>query len=165
MTPKDGRDSQGDPADGKTLDGGVEAPAQPRTARRLRAKPLTARRAARLIAGFTLVATLAAGAFAWLIDRQDFPTLGTGLWWAIQTVTTVGYGDVTPKHTEGRVIATIVMLVGIGFLAVITATITATFIESARERFTGSADNRILEELEQISARLAILEARDRPER
>lgn len=103
----------------------------PRTAKRLLAKPLTAGRAARLIAEFTLLATLAGGTLAWLLDRDDFPTLGTGLWWSLQTVTTVGYGDVTPSHTEGRVIATIVMLAGIGFLAVITASITATFVENA----------------------------------
>jgi voltage-gated potassium channel len=133
--------------------------ATPRAVRRLTAKPLTAKRAARLIAEFTLALTLGAGTLAWLLDRDDFPTLGTGLWWALQTVTTVGYGDVTPTHTEGRVIATVVILAGIGFLAVITAAITASFVEKARERMTGSADDEIARQLKQISARLAALEA------
>jgi voltage-gated potassium channel len=115
-----------------------------------------------MIAEFTLVATLAGGTLAWLIDREDFPTLGTGLWWALQTVTTVGYGDVTPTHPEGRVIATLVMLAGIGFLAVITASITATFVESARERVMGSSEAEVARELKEISARLAALEATQR---
>ncbi len=80
-----------------------------RTSRHILGKPPTARRAARLIAEFTLLATPAGGFFAWLIDRAHFPTPGTGLWWAVQTVTAVAYGDVTPKHAEGRVIATLVM--------------------------------------------------------
>jgi len=137
----------------------------PRTARRLVTKPLTARRAARMIGEFTLLATLAGGTLAWLIDREDFPTLGTGLWWALQTVTTVGYGDVTPIHTEGRVIATVVMLAGIGFLAVITASITAKFVEKARERVMGAEDSTVARELKEISARLAALEARQNKER
>jgi voltage-gated potassium channel len=113
-----------------------------------------------MIAEFTLLATLAGGTLAWLIDREDFPSLGTGLWWALQTVTTVGYGDVTPSHTEGRVIATLVMLAGIGFLAVITASITATFVENARERLLDEGESDVVRELKEISARLAALEAR-----
>jgi voltage-gated potassium channel len=138
----------------------ADAPKMPRAARQLLSRPLTAGRAARLIAEFTLLATLAGGTLAWLIDREDFPSLGTGLWWSLQTVTTVGYGDVTPSHTEGRVIATLVMLAGIGFLAVITASITATFVENARERFMGQGESEVARELKQISARLAALEAR-----
>lgn len=139
-------------------------PVQPpsRSARRLLGKPLTARQAARMIAGFTLLVTLTSGTLGWLLDREDFPTLGTGLWWALQTVTTVGYGDVTPQHTEGRVIAALAMLAGIGFLAVITASVTATFVENARSRYRRSADREIAQELRQINARLARIEERQR---
>ena len=148
------------------MTGVVPAQKMPRSARRLLAKPLTARRAARMIAGFTLVATVAGGLLAWILDRGDFPSLGTGLWWALQTVTTVGYGDVTPKHAEGRVIAAIVMLAGIAFIAVITASITATFVENARRRLALDEENdlapnldRIASELQAINARLDRLEA------
>lgn len=140
-------------------------PETPPIARRLLDRQLTARRAARMIAAFTLAATLAGGTLAWLIDRDDFPTLGTGLWWALQTVTTVGYGDVTPSHTEGRVIATIVMLAGIAFLAIITASITATFVENARERYTKSGDTDILCQLQEINERLAAIEGRQGEQR
>jgi voltage-gated potassium channel Kch len=57
------------------------------------------------------------------------------MWWGIQTVTTVGYGDVTPAHWSGRLIAAVVMLYGIAFLAIVTAAITSTFVaRAARER-------------------------------
>jgi voltage-gated potassium channel Kch len=65
-----------------------------------------------------------------MFDHQESPTIGRGLWFALQTVTTVGYGDVTPKHSDGRLIGAVVMLTGIGSLAVITASVTASLIES-----------------------------------
>ena len=46
------------------------------------------------------------------------------MWWAMQTVTTVGYGDVTPRHTSGRIVAVFVMLEGIAFLTIVIAAIT-----------------------------------------
>jgi voltage-gated potassium channel len=72
-----------------------------------------------------------------------------GVWWAITTVTTVGYGDTFPVTTTGRILAVIVMFVGIGFVAVLTA--------AAAERFMRT-DRRELEaverRLEEISKRL-----------
>jgi voltage-gated potassium channel len=56
-----------------------------------------------------------------------------GLWWAIVTITTVGYGDIVPKTDAGRVIAVVVMIVGIGFLAILTGAIAERFIHHARE--------------------------------
>jgi hypothetical protein len=58
-----------------------------------------------------------------------------------------------------------VMLAGIGFLAVITASITATFVENARRRWGGQVDSEVARELKEISARLARLEARQEEDR
>jgi hypothetical protein len=96
--------------------------------------PETPRRAALQIASTTVVIALAGGILAWVLDRRDFPSLGEGLWWSLQTVTTVGYGDVVPHTTEGRVIGGVVMLTGVAFIAVITSAVTAMLIESARQR-------------------------------
>ena len=120
-------------------------------------KPLTARRAAAIIAGYTFAITVAGGVVAWLTNRDDFPSLGIGLWWSLQTVTTVGYGDVVPTSTGGRVIGSIVILSGIGFVTVITAAVTAALIESARERRVPPRD--LSEQLDEISARLRAIEA------
>lgn len=122
-------------------------------------KRLTARRAAALIAVFTLLTTIIGGVLAWILDRADFPSLGSSLWWAVQTVTTVGYGDVTPSHTQGRVIATVVMLAGIAFLAVVTASITAALVENARAGRRASEEKESIRHLKEIDDRLARLEA------
>jgi voltage-gated potassium channel len=92
-------------------------------------------------------------------DEQNFPNIGDGLWWAVQTVTTVGYGDLVPTSTTGRLIAALVMIGGIGFLTVITAAITSTFIEHARRRTGGAEDDMFSAKLDQISVRLDVIEA------
>ena len=77
------------------------------------------------------------------IDHKNFKTVGAGLWWAVQTVTTVGYGDLVPTNTSGRIVAALVMLLGLAFLSVITAAITSSFVGRATEeraRPTGGGD-------------------------
>ena len=54
---------------------------------------LTARRAVLIIASVTTLVTVAAGFLMREVDSKDFSTIGQGMWWAVQTVTTVGYGD------------------------------------------------------------------------
>lgn len=95
---------------------------------------LSARRAALLIACFTLCIGIGGGLIMRVVDPEDFPTIGSGMWFAVQTITTVGYGDRTPSSTEGRLIATVVMVTGIGIMSVITATITAIFVETMRRK-------------------------------
>lgn len=56
--------------------------------------------------------------------------VGDAFWWAIVTVTTVGYGDIYPVTLEGKIIAGILMIVGIGILGVLISTLGASFIES-----------------------------------
>jgi voltage-gated potassium channel len=127
----------------------------------LRRKPLTARRAAVMIAGYTAVVTLAGGLIAWLTDRKDFHSLGEGLWWALQTITTVGYGDIVPSSGTGRAIGAFVMISGIAFLTVITAAVTAALIEAARRREPHARDSAELSEfMLEVSSRLSAIEAR-----
>jgi voltage-gated potassium channel len=131
----------------------------PLTARLLLRESLTARRAAGIIALFTLVITVAGGILERVVDHHEFPTIGRGLWFALQTVTTVGYGDVTPKHSDGRFIGAVVMLAGIGFLAVITASVTASLVESSRRRYVAKADADVARQLKELSERLARIES------
>ena len=134
-------------------------PANPRILNLVQGKPLTARRAARIIASVTVSITLISGVVMHFTDEKTYPTIGDGLWWAIQTVTTVGYGDLVPTSTAGRLVATLVMVVGIGFLTVVTAAITSSFIESARRRIEGSQTDPLSVKLDQIGARLEVIEA------
>jgi voltage-gated potassium channel len=129
---------------------------QAKLQRMLQGRQLTARRAAWVIAVSTLLLTVAGGVAAWLVDRRDFDGVGDALWWAMQTVTTVGYGDVVPEHVAGRLIGVVLMLQGIALLTVITASVTATLIEQARRR--RSEPDAVLAKLEQMEARLEAIE-------
>jgi voltage-gated potassium channel Kch len=64
-----------------------------------------------------------------LADQHNFPSLGLAFWWAIQTVTTVGYGDVVPTTTAGRLVASLEMVIGVSFVAFLTAGVTSTVIQ------------------------------------
>jgi voltage-gated potassium channel len=92
--------------------------------------------------------------------RVNYPSIGSGLWWAAQTVTTVGYGDNVPTNLAGQLVAVVVMLLGIGFLTVITAAITSTFVErSRREQSPTDAEAAMVEQFRQLDDRLARIEA------
>jgi voltage-gated potassium channel len=76
--------------------------------------------------------TVLASAVESTIDTGDFKSFWDGVWRAAVTVTTVGYGDIYPTSVGGRIIAIVVMLVGVGFLAVLTATIASYFVKTDR---------------------------------
>jgi voltage-gated potassium channel len=72
------------------------------------------------------------------ITERDVPTsniksFGDGLWWAVTTVTTVGYGDKFPTTSMGRVLAVGLMLVGISLMGVITASVAAWFVKMSQD--------------------------------
>jgi voltage-gated potassium channel len=144
-----------------TPDGTTADPpaASPRLLNVVQKKPLTARRAARIIASVTVSITIISGVLMHFTDEKTYPTIGDGLWWAIQTVTTVGYGDLVPTSTAGRLVAALVMVAGIGFLTVVTAAITSSFIESAKRRLHGNETDPLSAKLDQIGARLEVIEA------
>lgn len=68
--------------------------------------------------------------FLFYISEPDVQTYSDGLWWALVTITTVGYGDITPLTNLGRIIASALMVMGIGFIATITAAVSSYFISS-----------------------------------
>lgn len=103
------------------------------------ARAETPRGGATVIAAITTVATVVFGVLMTTVDHKNFTTVGEGLWWAVQTVTTVGYGDRVPTTTAGQLLATAVMLLGLAFLAVITAAITSSFVARATEERTRRA--------------------------
>jgi voltage-gated potassium channel len=76
---------------------------------------LTSGDSLRIASILTVTAIIVAGA-AQAAASSDFDSLWDGVWWAIETVSTVGYGDIYPATVQGRLIALILMFVGIGFL-------------------------------------------------
>jgi voltage-gated potassium channel len=131
-------------------------------ARMMRAERLLTRRhnlhyLAALTAGVVVVAGIAVSE----TDPTHFPNPWRGLWWALVTVTTVGYGDTFPTSAFGRVVAGLLMLIGIGFLGLVTASVAARFVESdADDKHEASSVQRdaILEELKRLDQRLERIE-------
>ena len=128
--------------------------------------PPSVRTAAGVIVTATAVVVVVGGVLMRVLDHDEYRDVWVGMWWALQTVTTVGYGDVTPKHTSGRIVATFVMLEGIAFLTIIIAAITSTFVARAEaEREAAEADDdqeveqRLEARLDDLAARLDRLEA------
>jgi len=87
-------------------------------------------------------------------QNNNIQSVGDAFWWAVVTTTTVGYGDVSPVTAEGRLIAVALMIVGIGFLGIMTATITSFFLDPEK----GAEERHSIEErLVRIEAKLDAL--------
>ena len=114
-------------------------PIERRLSRFLR-EPPSVRLAASVIVVATTVIVVGGGVLIRVLDPHEYSSVGLGMWWALQTVTTVGYGDVTPKDVAGRLVAALVMLEGIAFLAIITAAITSTFVARAQSERAAAED-------------------------
>ena len=115
------------------------------------------------LAGMTLVMSLLAGIVMHLLDSETFSSIGIGLWWALQTFTTVGYGDVIPDTSWGKFVAGIVMIFGVTFLSIVTALVTSALItgEQRRRRAAEEAGHPpVHETLARIEQRLDRIEQR-----
>jgi voltage-gated potassium channel Kch len=111
-------------------------------------EPPSVRNAAGVIVIATTVVVVGAGILISLIDGEEYPDVWVGMWWALQTVTTVGYGDVAPSHAAGRLVGAVVMLEGIAFIAIVTAVITSSFVARAsreQEAKDGMTDRELME--------------------
>jgi voltage-gated potassium channel len=82
-------------------------------------------RAIAFIVGFAVVFTLVAALVERLVEPQTFTSYGEACWWAVQTVSTVGYGDVAPHTAGGRAVAAAVMVVGMALIPLVTSVIIA----------------------------------------
>lgn len=77
--------------------------------------------------------------------------LSDALWWSVETVTTVGYGDIVPKTNLGRIIAAIVMMVGIGFISTFTSSVATYYIrkeEKSKKNYKDSVLNDVKNKLD-----------------
>jgi len=98
------------------------------------------------------VMALASGVIIRIVDPEDFPSLGLALWWAAETVTTVGYGDVVPVQPAGRAVASVLMIVGYASLSLLTGIIASVLVRRRNEAQEPPLD------FKQLDQRLAEIE-------
>ena len=122
-------------------------------------KRLTSASAFRFIALATIMLVLVAGAVQTTVNESEFKSFWDAIWWAVVTVTTVGYGDLYPTTVSGRIVGIVLMLAGIGFLAVLTATVASVFVKAERTEESAT----IIEALTRIETEVAELKARLEP--
>ena len=109
------------------------------------------------------ILTLSIVAFGYIfyITEPQIKTFGDGIWWALVTITTVGYGDITPDTALGRLIAGTLMFVGLGLIATVTAIVSAKFVQNYVDHHT---NDDVLEKLEELESEIEKLKALEEDE-
>jgi voltage-gated potassium channel len=129
----------------------------------------TARRISALVTLVAATALLLGGSALWMIEREEpgrtVDSWGDAVWWAVTTLTTVGYGDHIPVTTAGRLIAVALMAVGVavlGGVAAVVALVVAQAVAAAEQRAleaeTEAVEHRIEARLDALDARLDRIE-------
>lgn len=127
---------------------------------RFKADPASVKNAVWLIIGVTITATVVGSLVIWLFDKRDYTDFGDALWFSFQTVTTVGYGDVTPTTAFGRIVAAVVLVVAIAFITIVTAAVTSVFVEAAQRRRRDAEALQSASDTEQLAHALAAITER-----
>jgi len=126
-----------------------------------RIEKLTIVRAVRMVAFVALSLAVVAAVVEWAVD----PGIGSfrdSLWWAVTTVTTVGYGDVVPTSTGGRLVGSILMLAGVSAIPIATSLVVSIFVTRLQEKERArdaEARKELLDRLERIEQALLARES------
>ena len=124
-------------------------------------------RAVATVVSVAFVLVLLAGTLERFVEPDVFTSFGLALWWAVVTVTTVGYGDVVPESTGGRIVATMLMLTGLGLIPTLTSVVVATLVGKrthAQQQQLDRQGKEHAEALARIEARLDKLSEGKAPE-
>ena len=108
----------------------------------------------RTILGVLIICIISFG-YVFYVAEAQIKTFGDGIWWALVTITTVGYGDITPLTTLGRLVAGTLMFVGLGLIATVTAIVSAKFIANYVDHHT---NDDVLEKLEELEDEIEKIE-------
>src|SRR3954452_3818971 len=122
-------------------------------------RAVASRRVFPYLALVTLGLGLLGGFLVTLVDKRDFPTFGDGVWWAIVTLGTVGYGDIVPHTAWGRVVGSLVIVFGVTFIAFLTAIVTSAFVSAAEQQARALEEEREEVSEEETRALLRALQA------
>jgi voltage-gated potassium channel len=124
---------------------------------------LTSGDSLRIAALLTLFLFVLGGAAQHAAGEKEYGSQWDGVWWAVVTVTTVGYGDLTPKTVQGRLVGMVLMFTGIAFLALLTAAIASRWVKQERSEEREEAEQQrkeLMETLHRIEADVAELKSR-----
>ena len=99
--------------------------------------------------------------YVFYLTEPGVNTFGDGIWWALVTVTTVGYGDITPSTTLGRFVASALMFLGLGLIATVTAIVSAKFTQNFVDTHT---NDDVLEKLEELESEIEKLKELEKDE-
>lgn len=123
------------------------------------------RLAGRLLQFATLAAVvivMTAGVTMYEIERHgsnpNMHSLGDAIWWAVVTITTVGYGDVYPTTSAGRILGSLVLVSGVAIVGIVTASIAATFVRSDEEELDKADMKALLKRLDRIEKKIDEIE-------
>ena len=117
---------------------------------------LSLARAVSTVLVIAIVLVTLAGALERIVEPETFTSLGLAYWWAVTTVTTVGYGDVVPETPGGRIVASMLMLTGLALIPTLTSVIVSTLIAKHRQ----AEQERLIQMEEESAATLARIEER-----
>jgi voltage-gated potassium channel len=115
---------------------------------------LTLFRAVRTIVVIAALLMLAGGLLVRLIEPGTFTSIGLAWWWAVQTVTTVGYGDIVPHTTGGRLVGTTLMLAGVSLIPLVTSVVVSV-LSLKRQQIQHDEQSERLARMEEQLDRLA----------
>lgn len=111
--------------------------------------------------GATLLVFLAVTVISGVLESYIDPNMGSpweGVWWAWQTVTTVGYGDVVPNTISGRIFGSMLMIIGVGLFSLVSANMAAYFVQRGQKQQDKKHKRQIAKQLKDNSDRLSRLE-------
>lgn len=117
---------------------------------------LTLPRAVASVIAVAFFLVLVAGLLARLVEPDVFTSIGLAYWWAVETVTTVGYGDVVPQSPAGRIVGTMLMLAGLALIPSLTS-VTVAILVGKRTR---AQQDQLDQQGKEHAAVLARIEAR-----
>ena len=127
--------------------------------KRIQRKGMRPRNAAYLIGTIWAVAVVVLGIVERLVDPKTFHSVWLAMWWAVETVTTVGYGDIVPDQTVGKIIACFLMLGGLSLISVVTAAITSGFVARSEAMRRDAGQDPVVEKLDQMARQLQAIKA------
>jgi voltage-gated potassium channel len=114
---------------------------------------LTVLRAIATIIAVAIMIVLVAGIVARIVEPETFTSIGLAYWWAITTLTTVGYGDVVPVTSAGRVVGAVLMLTGLALIPTTTSVVVSLLLGKLSQAQRDEQDERLRRLEEQLGRR------------